>query len=139
MGFEVRFFSPPGSPWNTITLGPQLGRWWARAYLGLKCLDIRGGRNDNESILALQLHWLPKPVPTGLGESSLGEHIRHQVWGPEDGVAAYRAMTGRPVLTGDSFEVTVKTRDAVKMKWALDIQWSVAQMRALVGPQPLPQ
>ena len=50
-------------------------------------------------------------------------------WG-RAGVAAFR-LSGRPLATGDTFDVVVLKADQEKMKMAFDLQWSL--IRTVLG------
>jgi len=52
-------------------------------------------------------------------------------WG-RAGVAAFR-LSGRPLATGDTFDVVVLKADQEKMKMAFDLQWSLIRIAALTG------
>ncbi|KAK0612249.1 hypothetical protein B0T14DRAFT_342936 [Immersiella caudata] len=117
--------------WNMISLNTQLHRWWGKAYLGFKCLGILPSPKDGQKLVRLQFHWLPGALSDERLEDGLRIHLG-STWGPQQGLAAFRT-SGRPVLTGDVFDVAVGAEDAMKMKQAVDLQWALIRIGALAG------
>jgi len=117
--------------WNMISLNTQLHRWWGKAYLGFKCLGILPSPKDGQKLVRLQFHWFPGALSDERQEDELRIHLG-STWSPQQGLAAFRT-SGRRVLTGDIFDVAVRAEDAVKMKQAVDLQWALICIGALVG------
>ncbi|KAK0707548.1 hypothetical protein B0H67DRAFT_316136 [Lasiosphaeris hirsuta] len=117
--------------WNMISLNTQLHKWWGKAHLGFKCQGILPGLTDEQQLVRLQFHWLPRALSGVRDEQDLQIHLKN-TWNLREGVAAFRT-TARLVATGDILDVVVAAEDAFKMKRAFDLQWALIRIAALTG------
>jgi len=121
--------------WNLISLNPQLHAWWGKAYFGFKCLGIFEGDKKGEAKVRIQFVWMPRPTMIWKQDTRDEDELRHHLTNdqsPMAGVAAFR-LSGRPLATGDTFDVVVSKADQKKMKMAFDLQWSLIRIAALTG------
>jgi hypothetical protein len=117
--------------WNMISLNTQLHRWWGMAYLGFKYQGILPGPTDEQRLIRVQFHWMPRRLSDERDEEDIRAHLQ-STWASQQGVAAFRT-TGRPVATGDVFDVVVAAEDAFRMRRALELQWVLIRVAALAG------
>ncbi|KAK3382530.1 hypothetical protein B0T24DRAFT_661227 [Lasiosphaeria ovina] len=105
-----------------------------KAYFGFKCLGILPG---DEPLVRVRFVWMPRAMTMWQkdcrDEDELRVHMNNDR-SPlvEQGVAAFR-LSGRPLSTGDVFDIPVAKADAKKMKMAFDLQWVLIRIAALTG------
>ena len=121
--------------WNMVSLNPQLHVWWGKAYFGFKCLGILPG---DEPSVRVQFVWMPRATTMWQEDCRDEDELRVHITNNrsplvEQGVAAFR-LSGRPLSTGDVFNIPVAKADAKKkMKMAFDLQWALIRIAALTG------
>ncbi|KAK0613948.1 hypothetical protein B0T14DRAFT_290883 [Immersiella caudata] len=121
--------------WNMVSLNPQLHAWWGKAYFGLKCLGILP--DNEESLVRVQFVWMPRVASIWREDDRDEDELRAYLTNDrsplvEQGVAAFH-LSGRPLSTGDIFDIPVAKADAKKMKMAFDLQWAMIRIAALTG------
>ena len=120
-----------------VSLSPQLHVWWGKVYFGLKCLGILPTDKPNEALVRVQFFWMPKVTTLWRRDDRDVEKLQHYVTNEQSpfadkGVAALR-LSGRPVKTGDVFDIPVAKNDARKMKMAVDLQWALTLIASMSG------
>ena len=121
--------------WNMVSLNPQLHVWWGKAYFGLKCLGILPDKE--ESLVRVQFVWMPRVASMWREDDRDEDELRAYLTNDrsplvKQGVAAFH-LSGRPLSTGDIFDIPVAKADAKKMKMAFDLQWAMIRIAALTG------
>ena len=94
-----------------ISLNPQLHVWWSKAYFAFKCLGIVETDDDKMSLVQIQFHWISKATTLWKRDEQDEDKLRDYLTGRgplESGVLAFYT-SGRPVTSGDTFELPVKT------------------------------
>ncbi|KAK3349395.1 hypothetical protein B0T25DRAFT_547922 [Lasiosphaeria hispida] len=94
-----------------------------------KCLGILPSHTDNESLVRVQFHWMPRAIALWRQDQRDEHDLGIQITSDrsplvEQGVAAFR-LSARPLTTDDIFDTPVVTEDAKKMKLAFDLQWAL--------------
>ncbi|KAK1836825.1 hypothetical protein QBC39DRAFT_337415 [Podospora conica] len=122
--------------WNVISLNPQMHVWWGKAYFGFKYLGILPSETDEESFVSVQFYWMPRAIPwqqDQRDQEEIGLYLTND-YSPfsSRGVAGLR-LTGRPVISGDIFNIRVAAVDAQKMAMAFRIQWALIRIAAVTG------
>jgi hypothetical protein len=122
--------------WNVISLNPQMHVWWGKAYFGFKYLGILPSETDGESLISVQFYWMPRAIPWQRDQRNQDEIGRNLTNNRSPffsrGVAGLR-LTGRPVISGDIFNIRVAAADAQKMAMAFKLQWALIRIAAMTG------
>lgn len=126
--------------WNMICLSPSLHTWWGKAYFGLKYLGAmpsESGNAQSKVTVTLEFRWL-KQNPYSKATDTLNQQQQHDfraklVEAPQPAVAANVCPSNRPILSGQTFDVTLDDIDAPKFITVIKIQWALVQLAAMSG------
>lgn len=126
--------------WNMICLSPSLHTWWGKAYFGLKYLGLmpsESGNAQSKVTVTLEFRWL-KQNPYSKATDTLNQQQQHDfraklVEAPQPAVAANVCPSNRPILSGQTFDVTLDEIDAPKFITVIKIQWALVQLAAMSG------
>ncbi|KPM44455.1 hypothetical protein AK830_g2138 [Neonectria ditissima] len=141
--------------WNMLCLNCQLHFWWPKCFFAFRCLgsvpilDAETDRVSDSVHVRLQFYWLPhyegrKNTTMNIddwrtwvddvdsfqrkGYSSLGSNV-----------AASKATTNFPIISGHIIHVKMTQADAIPFKAMMDLQWAVTVIGALSGGADPPE
>ncbi|GAB0139205.1 hypothetical protein EsDP_00007418 [Epichloe bromicola] len=126
--------------WNMICLSPSLHTWWDKAYFGLKYLGSMPSESDNAQskvIVTLEFRWLMQnqhSLATDTLNQQQQRDFRAKLFKtPQPAVAANVCPSNRPILSGQTFDVTLDDIDAPKFITVIKLQWALVQLAAMSG------
>ncbi|KAF4512355.1 hypothetical protein G6O67_001506 [Ophiocordyceps sinensis] len=133
--------------WNMICLSPSLHAWWGKCYFGLKYLGSTPCDAAKVRV-TLEFRWLQQNKHTKashiLDEQQQRDFRDELLRAPHPAVAANVCSSNRPILSGQTVDVTLDESDAPKFIGVIKIQWAMVQLAAMSGgaepnDRPLPR
>lgn len=136
---EMRFALTTGEldkSWNMICLSASLHTWWGKCYFGLKYLGMTPSDEDKVTV-KLEFRWLKQNQHTKaihtLDQQQRRDFRDELLQTPDPAVAANVCPSNRPILSGQTVDVTLDDGDAPYFISAIKIQWALVQLAAMSG------
>ncbi|KPM46476.1 hypothetical protein AK830_g233 [Neonectria ditissima] len=143
----------PGSSdkvWNMLCLNRQLHAWWPKCYFAFKCLGAIPIPDDNNPYrmtdnvsVRLQFYWLPHyhgRKNTSMNIDNWRTWVDDVVAFQRNGysplgsdVAASKAATNFPIISGHIISVVMNKSDGDRFKAMMDLQWALTVIGAMSG------
>ncbi|GAB0146905.1 hypothetical protein EsHS_00007290 [Epichloe bromicola] len=135
MGFAITTGELDKS-WNMICLSASLHMWWGRCYFGLKYLGETPS-DESKVTVKLEFRWLQQNQHTKaihtLDQQQRRDFRDELLQTPHPAVAANVCPSNRPILSGQTVDVTLDEGDAPYFVKAIKIQWALVQLAAMSG------
>ncbi|KAL7933024.1 hypothetical protein V8C35DRAFT_281348 [Trichoderma chlorosporum] len=123
--------------WNMLSLSPTLHTWWKKCVFAFKCIAVNATDEENATV-RLQFHWMPRNMvnPRAPAEPTERDIETMLITVPEPHGAILgdnHRVSGRPLETGQTFDISMTAEEAFKMKVMIDAQWVVVRLAAISG------
>ncbi|KAL7784277.1 hypothetical protein V8C43DRAFT_325649 [Trichoderma afarasin] len=125
--------------WNMLCLHPTLGDWWRKCLIGLKFLGmIPFSHQVGYHTVQLQFYWMPRghdifPQDSAQLDRDMIQEMLQITEQNDDPIAESQKYNSSLLQTGQVFSLNMPTKDAIKMKLMIDIQWANARLAAMSG------
>ncbi|KXX82588.1 hypothetical protein MMYC01_200831 [Madurella mycetomatis] len=136
-----------------LAVNRQLHAWWGMGLWAVKCLGVTPA--GSKQMVALQFHWMPERSQLSRGrdinlEKGEGQKMLDELstWNGNLGtrsrnggiIAASNVESHQPLLSGQVFHVELDSKEeAEKMKYVVDLQWSLIVVSSLAGAVDPPE